>query len=544
MAETKKAVVDIEVDSGNAVNSLKAIKAELKAAQSAALAGNQDAAKKVAELKDKLDDLKDSTKSLQGSGVEKVTSSFGLLGEGLRNFDFDKIKIGFKGIGTAMSAIPVFLIAEGISYLVENFKELSEGNGVLAKSLQGISWLFNKITEEIYAVTDALGLTNSELDKQGEAIKGFADKTKEALSSTIAEYDRQIKVAKANGQETIDIERKKQEAIIQTNVTIAKQIEAFVRAGGVLDDEKKKLLTASLEAIKNAKTDEIVIEAEHTKKINEEYKKGSDDKQKKMDDDFAAALAQGEKEEAERNRLLEIDKKNQKEKEAEDERIRQAAKKVDDEIRAQSLADDRAANKEKEDAWKKEKDDRIAAQEAVFKNAQLLTQNLQAISDVAFSFKMAKVKKGSAEEEALMKKQFEINKKLQIAQTTITTIQSARNAYNSLSAIPYVGVPLGIAAAAAATLAGLAAIQQIKGTSFGGGGSISGGGESAPNISGGGSTSAPTTSAPTTNSQPFTRLDESGRNQGLPTIKAYVVESEMTDKQKRVGKLEGQASFG
>ena len=42
-------------------------------------------------------------------------------------------------------------------------------------------------------------------------------------------------------------EQAKQQAIIDTNVQVVKQIEAFVRAGGVLDEEKQKLLTASLE---------------------------------------------------------------------------------------------------------------------------------------------------------------------------------------------------------------------------------------------------------------------------------------------------------
>ena len=54
------------------------------------------AGKKLAELKDKVEDLNDSTKSLKGSGVEKLTSSFRLLSEGISTFDFDKIKTGFK----------------------------------------------------------------------------------------------------------------------------------------------------------------------------------------------------------------------------------------------------------------------------------------------------------------------------------------------------------------------------------------------------------------------------------------------------------------
>ena len=101
MAE--KTVISIEVEgTGKAINSIKELKAELKAAQSAALNGDGKAAKRVAELKDKMDDLKDTTKSLQGSGVEKISSGFSLLGQGFKDFDFDFVDcektLDFKNI--------------------------------------------------------------------------------------------------------------------------------------------------------------------------------------------------------------------------------------------------------------------------------------------------------------------------------------------------------------------------------------------------------------------------------------------------------------
>lgn len=543
MAETKKAALEIEVDTGNSVNSLKTIKAELKAAQSAALSGNQDAIKKVAELKDKLDDLKDSTKSLQGSGVEKVTSSFGLLGEGFKNFDFDKIKTGFKGIGSAMSAIPIFLIAEGISYLVENWKELGEGNGIVAKGIQLLNTAFDEIGKTISTFTDLIGLTNTKLEEQGEIIKTNADKSKEALSGTIAEYDRQLKVAKANGQDTIDLEKKKQEAIIQTNVTIAKQIEAFVRAGGVLDDEKKKLLTASLEAIKNAKTDEIVLETEHTKKVNEEAKKRSDEKKKKAEDDVKTAED------------LFKSLSDQQDKEAEKELARREKEKSDrakhlEELDALQLKADQEEVARKVEMWAaedKRKADELASEQKLQQDrlnlASASANSLIALNEIVFSIRSQRLVKGSAEEERVARRNFQINKALQL---TLAGIDGAKAITSILAQYPKfdggVAMAAALISAGTATITSIAKISKAKFEP----GASSIGDTSAPSINfgGGGNTSAPNTQAPTTNSQPFTRLDESGRNQGLPTIKAYVVESEMTDKQKRVGKLEGQASFG
>jgi len=64
------------------------------------------------------------------------------------------------------------------------------------------------------------------------------------------------------------------------------------------------------------------------------------------------------------------------------------------------------------------------------------------------------------------KKQFERGKKIQIAQTLISTYESAVQAFKSLAGIPVVGPSLGVAAASVATLSGLAAVKNIQKTKF------------------------------------------------------------------------------
>jgi len=105
-------------------NSLKGLKDQIKQYTAAVIAGEEGAAQKLAELKDKLDDVKDATNSFKGSGVEKLNASMGLLTESLSNFDGDKFKTALTGIGTAMKAIPIFLILEGIKLLIENFGKI------------------------------------------------------------------------------------------------------------------------------------------------------------------------------------------------------------------------------------------------------------------------------------------------------------------------------------------------------------------------------------------------------------------------------------
>ena len=72
-------------------------------------------------------------------------------------------------------------------------------------------------------------------------------------------------------------------------------------------------------------------------------------------------------------------------------------------------------------------------------------------------------------------KAFKLQKGLKMAEAIQNTYSAAMGAYNSLAGIPIVGPALGIAAAAAATMAGAANVKAIAATKFnksGGGGSV------------------------------------------------------------------------
>ena len=75
--------------------------------------------------------------------------------------------------------------------------------------------------------------------------------------------------------------------------------------------------------------------------------------------------------------------------------------------------------------------------------------------------------KGNAvEEEKIRKRAFEQNKKTQIAQAIIGTLQAAIQAYQSLAVIPVVGPALGVAAAAAALIFGYKKVALIKAQTY------------------------------------------------------------------------------
>jgi hypothetical protein len=531
MAE--KTVISIEVEgTGKAINSIKELKAELKAAQSAALNGDGKAAKRVAELKDKMDDLKDTTKSLQGSGVEKISSGFSLLGQGFKDFDFDKIKTGFKGLGSAMSAIPIFLIIEGISYLVQNFDELSKGSGFLATILRSVS---DAISWLVDGFTDLIGVTSESsraIEDQGEAMVKANEKSQEALQGTTSEFDRQLAVAKAAGKSTIEIEKAKQQAIIDTNFQIAKGIEAQVRAGGEFTEDMKKQLSGSLEAIKNAKVKEYEITENDNKAKQEQYKKHLEEKaaldaefrqiQKDLDKQVADNKALDQKLFADQaaKELLEIDKNNSE----------------ITGIELQGIEDKyNQINLEKEKEFKEKQ---------LKQGLALTTQSLtaaQGLSDAFFSLRQQGAKGDAAKELELKKKQFQANKAFAISNAIMSGVMGVQS---QLQAGPIVGPILAgiVAVTAALNVAKIASAKFDGGsidTSTGG----SGGSPSLPsantNMPSGNGT--PSIAAPQQNTTTFTGNNNNNFNQ--PPIKTYVVETDLRNSTNTIDKIKDQATF-
>ena len=137
------------------------------------------------------------------------------------------------------------------------------------------------------------------------------------------------------------------------------------------------------------------------------------------------------------------------------------------------------------------------------------------------------------------KKGFERSKKLNIAQTVISTLQGVVNALSASSVIPdpFGAILKGVNAASIAAV-GAVQISKIKSTSFGGGGSVS-----APNISsGGGGGSIPSLSSGSEGppSVDFSFLND-GANQN--SVQAYVVEQDVSSSQQANQLIEDQASL-
>lgn len=478
--------------------------------------------------------------SLGENQAGRATAGFQQLRDGINSLDFDSIKKGFAAMRTALAATGIMLLVQGVTFLVENFDDLKNSTGILGKIMRGLGSIIDGITKGINWLTDAIGATNTELEKMGEVAVNNANKAKEALAAQTAEYDRQAKVASAAGKSTIQIEKDKQAAIIETNKAIIDQIVVVLRAGGQITDEQRKLVSEGIQNIKNAKAElkaiELKDEADQKKKNDEAAKKRADDKKKKEDDLKALeaeALAESEKEEAERTRLLEIDKRKQKEKEA--------LALANEAFMIELDKREAARLQEKIDA------EIQAAQDIANAKQQIETLSLnalQSLSDTLFTIKLTNTKKLSAEEEKTAKRQFQINKGLSLASTIVAGYQGVVNALTAKSTIPEpFGQILKIANAVSVGLATAANISKIAATQFDTSSFASGQASATPaprtgqTIGGNVNTNAPQVNS----ALDSTRFDEQGNK--IEPIKAFVVESESRKVTQRVDRLNRQSEF-
>jgi hypothetical protein len=156
---------------------------------------------------------------------------------------------------------------------------------------------------------------------------------------------------------------------------------------------------------------------------------------------------------------------------------------------------------------------------------------LQGLSDTFFAIQQANQKEGSEEAERNAKKQFQINKSLQIGAAVVNGLQSIL----AITSVP--DFTLGIATATriaaqialnGATIAKIAA-QQYKSSNSGGNNSVQAPRANTPNAN------TPTPQQATLPGQDGTFIK--------PDNKVYVLESDITKTQDRVARVGEQAKF-
>lgn len=199
----------------------------------------------------------------------------------------------------------------------------------------------------------------------------------------------------------------------------------------------------------------------------------------------------------------------------------------------------------REDAEKQAAEKRKKIEAEAMKATEAGLGALIDLNNLVFSLRSNKLKKGSEEEQKAAKRNFEINKKLQIAQATIQGVQAVLAAYSSGLAIPVIGNIAGPLYAVAAGIGALKNINAIKSTTFeGGAGGVSG--ETSAASSGAGEAGG--TSAPAFNlyGQPNqgNNTQEGAAVQGQSAnITVEISESEITKTQTKVLQYEKAATL-
>jgi hypothetical protein len=495
--------------------------------------------------------------TLGGSSTERAEMGYAKLQESFKKLDFKGISQGFSILKTAIAATGVMLLVQGVTYLYENFDKLSQGSGGLAKALRFVGDIITdilKVGEQMLNwITDTIGLTN-QLERDMEsmskaAIDGFT-KSKEALGEQTAEMDRNIKVAKAMGKNTVEMEIEKQKAIIETNKQYLLQLQQMSKTRAITEEERK-LVKEAAKSIKDANAEIQIIEA-NSKKEKDEKEKAANEKRKadrqKANDEALKAQQEGadrlwEEWLAEQKREEEYIKKR-----AEEERIILEEADAFQRQVLQEQEDDRfQAWKNAEELREKEKLGWKTLEQEKYNIALGGLQAVQNLSDMYFLFKSKNLKKGSKEEEEAARKAFEVNKALQLSTAVVSGFQAVQNAYTTGLASPIMAVFPGYATlqAVIAGIASAANIAKIASSKFSPSASGDMGGGGAP-------ANAPIPAPPTVNNPNAnvegTRFDQEGNKinnnqQPMIQVNATVGVDEITAKSNRVQVLENQSKF-
>lgn len=565
--------VEISVGSGGA-KSLSDLKKEFKDLQkelSNTKEGTKEyqlALQKLGAVKDDIGDLRDTINALNpegkvaafakvgstiASGFAAAQGAAALFGAESEELQKTMLKVqaamalaeGIKGIAgaadafkvlnTVMRSNPIFLIAAAIAAIGTALFALKDKIGFIGDAFtavgEAIDWVIDKVTE----FTDYIGISNSELTKLSNELTEAIKLATEALKKQTQAYDDQIAVAKASGKSTVELEKAKQKAIIETNKALVEQTIAYVRAGGELDKEKAKLLTEQLNSIRQASVQIEVIEATSNKKKLDDYKKYLEDKAKadkeEFDKDVARRLAynkaieDGQAQEAERQKKA----KEQADKEEYD---RMAASS------GEAMAQTEKVTEHQTITHKKSKEEQQAINEQyAAQGAETTKRGLEAgkaLTDLYFAYQLKQSKGNAAAELELRKKQFKVNKAFGIANAVVDGIGAVQKALNN----PY---PLNIVLAVISGLAAAVNIAKIASAKFEGGESGGGAGDVG---SLGTTASAPVIPQPNNTT---TKISDDGKVESAvkpKDQKVFILEGEMTKTQERQVNIEESAKIG
>jgi hypothetical protein len=582
MAENAKVGIDLVADTRSLRSQLRESVQELARLQNTAGASAKEianAAKRAAELKDRIGDAKatidafnpDAKFKAFGQSIQGVAGAFAgaqgalaLFGVESENVQKQLLKVqgalafseglntilgsidGFKNLALviktqvlqafttlrgALIASGIGALAIGLGLLIANFDKVRDA---ILKLVPGLGVIANAIGDIVTKVTDFVGIT-SEVDRGLELYAKNSKNRKE-------QYERELKVLESQGASERELSNKRKQ-IASEDINV---LEAKKRNGVKLSEEETKNLA-------NSKNELIVIEGNYKKSVLATQKKGDDEYLKKQNERIDQELAN------ELSRITRLNELAEAGLSEEDKKIVKVKQQLETDLLLFSDNERLKADLTRKSAIEIDKIKRESSKSEVkelkdVKNVFDVIQNNKPKTIALVTSAMDRSIKASADAEikiASITQEQKLGiisnalrtgmqlagegtvagKALGIADATINTYVGATQA---LSTLP---PPFSFIAAAATIAQGLLSVNSIINTplpSMPGVSDTSGGG-------GGARLSAAPVPPSFTPNAP-TSLDQTSINAiGNVNARAYVVESDITGSQKRIRRIENSA---
>ena len=436
--------------------------------------------------------------------------------------------------------------------------------------------LYKMLTTNTEA-SEKLAESNERLHKANESLNNTYNAQIGILQAMGGQEEKILKIKKLQAANAVEeekralsllilkqkeLEYKYQEMELNTAATIVangynKLIQANLKSQM---EDNQKLINERIEGLKKVISENKIAEINISEHRKEEEKKRHDKaaelEKKAREERLAAnlAAAQKEREDEEAIRLQSeaignIDKQHALDMEIlKDQAAARDADRLSESLRAHQESVDEKQRKEAEfysfvsgkQIEKVEQEKVTNAQ--IVQLAQQSIQATQKLSDLYFQWQFQKSKGNLEKERELKKKQFQVNKAMQIANTVVNTISSVMQALGN-NAPPLSWILAGINATMGTISVASLAAQKFDDGGGGGGGSAPAAGTLAGTaaISGAGSTPQlnPT-------QQTSTQLSEEGsvkRERETKTQKVVLVETDVKDTTKRVDTIESRSTF-
>jgi hypothetical protein len=228
----------------------------------------------------------------------------GLMATQLKSLGSIVLTVGkaFMSMGASLLVNPIFLIAAAIVGIVTIIGVLLNKLGllkpilnVIGKAFEFVKSVINAVVQSMKDFLDWLGLTSFAADeaagKQAKAQEKVAQAFEDKRNKVVSAYDHEIALANIAGENTVDLEKKKQLAIILTSREQYRALEAqrdALKAQGLLTAEQSKSINEQMRTLREGiegarKQIELINKKEvvDNKKKNEEVEKSNKDSYKK-----------------------------------------------------------------------------------------------------------------------------------------------------------------------------------------------------------------------------------------------------------------------